>query len=409
MTASIYPPPASGSWLDVDLQALCDNAASLRARAGVPLIAMVKADGYGLGAVAVARALGAAFADPAFRAEHTQFAGDLLWGLGIATLAEAKVLRDAGCTARILCCTPLLPAEFVDAIALDVRPSLHTPAAIEYWVAQRGGAWHLPIDTGMARAGVRWDEVAALRPALSQALQAGRAPEGMFTHFHSAEVEDGSRETQEARFADAGSMLREMLPASLLIHTDNSAAIAMRGVAVRSAATLVRPGIAIYGAQQLATLALQQTVHLRARIVDVRDVFVGEGVGYGATYVAAGMRRIATVPVGYGDGYRRHLSNRGEGLLRGVRIPVVGRVSMDMTTLDVTGVPAVVGDVITLIGADGGQLLTTDEVAARGGLSPYELLVGLRLRLPRLYRDLAGMRDRDASRPTAAYPPLRLA
>jgi alanine racemase len=110
-------------------------------------------------------------------------------------------------------------------------------------------------------------------------------------------------------------------------------------------------------------------------------------VGYNATWTANGTRRIATVPVGYADGYRRHLSNLGEGVLHGRRCPVVGRVSMDMTMLDVTDVPCNVGDIITLLGTSDGVTLTTDAIAERGALSPYELLVGLRLRLPRLYRD----------------------
>lgn len=383
MTASIYPPSSAHptsklhAWVEVDLDAVRYNAERLRARAGVPLIAMVKADGYGLGAIEVARTLGAAFAE-----EHDHHQDEsFLWGLGVATVAEARALREAGCTSRILCCTPLSSEDLVHAVALDVRPSLHSAADIESWASLGGGAWHLSIDTGIARAGVRWDRVDELRATLKH-----HAPEGVFTHFYAAEQADGSRELQESRFAEARSALASLLPASVLIHSDNSAAIAVRGV---SDASLARPGIALYGACNHVALELKQTVHLRARIVDVRDVHAGESVGYGATWSPTETRRIATVPVGYADGYRRHLSNRGDALVLGQRCPIVGRISMDMTTLDVTGVECAIGDVVTLIGADGAHTLTTDSVAEQGELSPYELLVGLRLRLRRVYMSSA--------------------
>jgi alanine racemase len=128
---------------------------------------------------------------------------------------------------------------------------------------------------------------------------------------------------------------------------------------------------------------------LRARIVEVRTILDGETVSYGATWRANGARRIATVPVGYADGYRRALSNRGVALLGGRRIPVVGRVTMDMTMLDVTDTDAALGDVVTLLGRDGRDVITVAELAERGELSPYEVLTGLRSRLPKLYREAA--------------------
>jgi len=372
MTASIYPAIASGSWLEIDLDAIRFNAKRLYERAGVPLVAMVKADAYGLGATEVARALGTGFGSDA----HVQ-PPCLMWGVGVATIAEAVQLRANGCLTRILCCTPLLRSDFEEAIRQRVRASLHVAQDIAAWASLGGGPWHLSVDSGMARAGVRWDEVAAL----SDVLRA-HPPEGVFTHFHSAEVEDGSRQRQDARFQQARASLADVLPADTLIHTDNSAAIASGG---HSAADLVRPGIALYGAQNHPSLQLRQVVHLRARIVDVRDVRGGESVGYGATWKAPSTRRIATVPVGYGDGYRRNFSNRGEAIVRGERCNVVGRISMDMTTIDVTGVGCGVGDVVTLLGTADDLTLTTDAVAASAELSPYELLVGLKLRLPRYY------------------------
>jgi alanine racemase len=166
----------------------------------------------------------------------------------------------------------------------------------------------------------------------------------------------------------------------VLRHSDNSAGIASR--ARLSPGSLARPGIAVYGGMFSALLGLRQVVHLRARVVDIRDVTPGETVSYGATWTAARPSRIATISAGYADGYRRHLTNRGEVLLGGVRCPVAGRVTMDMIMVDVTDVPCAVGDVATLIGTDGAATVSTEQVAEMAQLSPYELLVGLALRVP---------------------------
>lgn len=360
------------AWLDIDLSALRHNAAQLRARAGVPLLIMVKANSYGLGAEAVCRALGAPFGDAG--------GPDAPWGLGIASLDEASALRAAGCTARIVCCTPLLSGELADAQALNVRPALHRPEDIRAWQAIGGGPWHLSIDTGMARAGVRWDAVDALVDVVREV-----PPEGVFTHFHSADESLASRELQDARFDAALHELRTVRPAQWLEHRDNSGGIASRRD--RSPGQLARPGIALYAGLFAEALGLRQVVHLRARIVDCRDVHAGESVSYGATWLAPTSRRIATLSAGYADGYRRHLSNAGQVLVHGVRCPVVGRVTMDMTMIDVTDVPAQVGDIATLIGRDGDGELSTEFVATLGGVSPYELLVGLPLRVPAVYHD----------------------
>ena len=402
MTSSIYPegPGALGrsqeeraealtwrAWLDVDLDAVRRNAERLRDAAGAPLIAMVKANAYGLGVVPVASTLGATFEHGAALATDVSSVAkqdDLLWGLGVAALDEARSLRFHGCTSRILLTSPTLPQEHAEAIALDVRVALHRREDIRAWRAQGGGAWHLSIDTGMARGGARWDALAELREVVREA-----PPEGVFTHFHSADVEDGSRLEQERRFDDALSTLGDALAPDALVHTDNSAAIAARAAGgVRSPGNLARPGIGLYGANVLPGLPLEQTIALRARVIDLRDLQHGESVSYGATWRADGARRIATIGIGYGDGYRRAFSNHGRVLLRGRQVPVVGLVTMDMTMLDVTGVPCEIGDVVTLVGEDGvGTSMTnsTDAVAASGVLSPYELLTGLALRVPHRY------------------------
>jgi alanine racemase len=320
---------------------------------------MVKADGYGLGGLRAAMAL--EVLEP--------------WGYGVATVTEGDELRRGGITRPIVVFTPILRTE-IDALRrADLTPALGDPAVIESW-ARTGRPWHLQIDTGMGRAGMRWDAVGSHRELLARA-----APIGVFTHFHSSELEDDSRDEQERRFAAA---LAELPVTPELVHVENGAAVERRAPSPWS---LCRPGIFLYGVANVegGPLVPEPVAAVRARIVELRTIPEGESVSYGATWRAKGERRIATIPVGYADGYRRSLSNRGEALLNGQRIPVAGRVTMDMTMFDVTGTDAALGDLVTLLGRDGGDLITIAELAERSELSPYELLTGLRERLPRRY------------------------
>ncbi|HEX6535414.1 MAG TPA: alanine racemase [Gemmatimonadaceae bacterium] len=353
--------PTTRAWVEIDLGALRRNGAALAARAAA-ILPMVKADAYGLGAVPVARAL-------------ERLAP---WGYGVATVGEGIELRSAGIGRPVLVFTPVVREELSAVRDAGLTPSLSSAGDVRCWAALSGGPWHLAIDTGMSRAGVRWDAVHALRDAV-----AACPPEGAFTHFHSAELDDASMPEQLARFEDA---LAQLPARPRLVHAENSAALAR---AERSCWSLARPGIFLYGVSSGpgARLRPEPVVALRARVVEVRDVRAGESVSYDATYRADGARRIATLAVGYADGYRRALSNRGVALVRGRRVPVAGLVTMDMTMVDVTGVACEAGDVATLIGADGAERMDVETVAAIGGISPYELLTGLRGRLPRVYRE----------------------
>jgi alanine racemase len=297
------------------------------------------------------------------------------WGFGVATVTEGDELRRGGITRPIVVFTPILRNE-IDALRrADLTPAIGDPAVIESW-ARTGRPWHLQIDTGMSRAGLRWDLVAQHRSLLERAR-----PAGVFTHFHSAELDDESRDVQERRFDEALAALPERPP---IVHAENGAAVERRSP---SRWTLCRPGIFLYGVQSVAgsSLVPEPVVSVRARIVELRTIAHCETVSYDATWRADGERRIATLPVGYADGYRRALSNCGVALLGGQRIEVAGRVTMDMTMFDVTNTDAALGDLVTLVGRDGHELLTVGEVAALGELSPYELLTGLNSRLPRRY------------------------
>ena len=355
-------PSASRAWVEVDVAALERNARHVARLAGVPLLPMVKADAYGLGAVAVVRVL-------------ERIAP---WGYGVATVREGEELRDAGIERPVVVFTPLLPPDFAAARAARLTPVIGDPGTIGAWLETGAGAWHLGIDTGMSRAGVPWREIGRVA-----ALCERHPPEGAATHFHSAQRDDGTRDVQEQRFRDAVAALPVRPP---LLHAENTPALERRH---HSRYDLARPGLYLYGVGSGIAPAPAPVAHLRARIVEVREVGPGDTVSYDGAYRADGPRRIATACVGYADGYRRALSDRGVALLHGRRVPVAGLVTMDMTMLDVTGVPCALGDVVTLLGSDGGDVLTAEEVAALGALSPYELLTGLRARLPRHYVEAA--------------------
>jgi alanine racemase len=349
------------AWVEVDLGALRRNGALLARRSAVPLLPMVKADAYGLGAVPVARALETL--NP--------------WGYGVATIEEGEELRAAGIERPIVLFTPVLAEDLPAARAARLTLALSERAEIARWAAL-GGSWHLSIETGMNRGGVRWDEVDRLLPTL-----AAHPPEGAFTHFHSAERADGSREEQERRFANA---IARLPARPAILHCENSPALERGGASPWS---VVRPGVFLYGVgcSHDAEVRPEPVAALRARIVALRKIEDGETVSYFATYRAVGRRTIATVSVGYADGYRRSLSNRGLALVRGRRAPVAGLVTMDMTMIDVTDVPCEVGDVVTLLGRDGEEEIPIEAMGVASDLSPYELLTGLRLRLPRSYTD----------------------
>jgi len=349
--------------VEIDLGALQRNGAAVARRAGVPLLPMIKADAYGLGAKGALRAL--EVLEP--------------WGYGVATVIEGEELRDLGVSRPIVIFTPLLDGELTRARTARLTPTLGFPREIEAWLRAGGGAWHLAIDTGMSRAGIPWREIDKIAQ-----LTALAPPEGAFTHFHSAELNDGTLGAQESLFRDA---IARLPSRPRLLHAENSAAIARKG---RSAWDLVRPGIFLYGVGSGSTAAIQPepVVHLRAPVVEIRALEAGDTVSYDATLRVERAARIATLAIGYADGYPRSLSQVGSVLVGGTLAPIAGVVTMDMTMIDVTTVKCDVGDVVTLIGRSGNTVLTVERVADAASMSPYELLTGLRSRVERTYTGL---------------------
>ena len=354
----IYPLPPR-AWLDVSVAALRQNAMEMRRRTGLPLIPMVKANAYGVGVAGVVAALESL--EP--------------MAYGVASVAEGEGLRELGVVRPVIVFTPVLAEEHARAAAADLTLALGDAASISAW-AHTGKPYYLAIDTGMNRAGAAWRDVAAIGDVVRRS-----PPVATFTHFHSAESDDASVEEQVDRFLSGVASLGVDIP---LLHADNSAAAA-RGVDGHGRMGAIRPGVFLYGVGRGLGADARHVVSLRARIVDIRWIEPGDTVSYGATYTAKHRERIATASVGYGDGYPRALSDRATAMLHGSRIPQRGLVTMDMTMFDVTDVPCEIGDVITLIGGDGGAGLTIEGIAELAGMSPYEVLTGFAERLDRRY------------------------
>jgi alanine racemase len=365
----------SRAWVEIDLDALQQNFRAVRNAVGPrpAIIPMVKADAYGLGMQRVVRALEPL--DP--------------WGYGVATADEGAALRDMDVRRPILVCGPVAPQGVEQAAAAGLTLSISGIDALERWAvaAKRHGPldFHVEVDTGMGRAGFDWRET----PDWGNAVRAHTGSmlrwTGVFTHFHGADSADPTATlAQWERFQDA----LAQLPVSredLMVHAANSAA-ALRWPEL--AADAVRPGIFLYGGDPAPGAGVPRpaaVAAVRARLGVVREVPPGSTVGYGATHVSRGWERWGTVMIGYGDGVPRRLGNRGSAIVGGKVVPFVGRTSMDMIVVDISGVPdAEVGDVVTLIGRDGGCEIELDDVAELAETISYEILTGLRPRLPRV-------------------------
>jgi alanine racemase len=355
------------TWVDIDLGALVANARAFQAMAGAPLLPMVKADAYGLGAVPVARAL-----------ERVN-----PWGYGVATVEEGRELRQHGIARPILVFTPLMPFQLADCLAAGLRPCIGDAASLEAWVALSEAPFHLEIDTGMRRSGIPWDDAARIA-AIARVVEAARGWEGIFTHFHSSESDLPSVRLQWARLHEA---LRVLGRVPQFVHAANSGA----GIAdLVLEEDFSRPGIYLYGGR-VGNQEPHPVAAFRARVVAVRRIAGGEPVGYGATWRAPRSTTIATVAAGYADGLHRSLSRRGSIEIGGRVHPIAGPVTMDLTMVDVGDLPVRVGDVATIFGG----LVSLDDQAAAADTIGYELLATLGRRVIRRYRDGGPHRNRE--------------
>jgi alanine racemase len=359
----------------IDLKALAHNFRQALGRAGGrKVLAVVKAQAYGHGAIIVSKHLLGLGADM----------------LGVALVEEGRELREAGIDAPILVMGAVAPSQAKALVSLRLTPAVYTPAMAR---ALSGAARalktpvpvHVKIDTGMGRIGIAPEAA----PAFIEELRAleGLTVQGLMTHFADADLRDKQFASEQMnRFETLLGTLREKGVDVPLRHAANSAALLDYQ---RALFTMVRPGLMLYGYNPLEAetgAGLRPALSLVSRIAFLKKVPAGVPISYGRTFVTERESLIATVPIGYADGYSRGLSNKGEALVRGVRARVAGRVCMDMCMLDVTGVPGVSeDDEVVLIGQRGNERITADEIAAKTGTIPYEVLCGISGRVPRVY------------------------
>jgi alanine racemase len=376
---------APGSWAEVSLGRLRQNFRTLQQHVGneVTVCAVVKADAYGHGAVECSRAL---------EAEGAKW-------LGVNSLSEAIPLREAGVRSRILLMTGFWRGEEDEIIRLQLTPTVWDSGQIrslEEASAKVGGPAfpvHLKVDTGMGRLGVCLERL----PEVCSALASSRHVllEGVSTHLASSEVLDDSSVTEQlARFEQARHMLRDAGLTPALIHASNSCATIARREAWH---TMVRPGLALYGyylpfqragkEERSVGLEMKPILTWKTRILAVHRMASDRQLGYGGTYTTKGREDIAVLPVGYADGLNRQLSSQGRMIVRGCYAPIVGRISMDLTLVNVTGIPGVaVEDEVIVLGSSEGLTVDAQDHAQLANTIAYETLCSISHLVPRKYR-----------------------
>ena len=358
------------SWVEVSLGTIRSNLRAVRALVGesAEIMPVVKADAYRHGAVEVSRAL---------EAEGVPW-------LAVSNVEEGVVLRQAGIRARILVMADFLPGERAALAEFSLTPVIHSLEDI----ALAQGPYHLKIDSGMGRLGTR-----AAPEAVVRAVSAGPAQlEGLMTHFaSSANYTSPQTAEQIARFEAVLEALRAAGLAPRYVHSSATIPVAYKR---RDAwGTLVRPGHAIYGyvspargSAPSAGLRVRPALTWKASVLSVKDLEAGALVGYGGMYKTEKPTRIAVIAAGYADGIPHRLSNRGNVIARGRLAPIIGAVSMDLTTVDVTGCPELkVGDSVMLLGSEGGVSIDAQQIARQAGTISYSVLCGISARVKRVY------------------------
>ena len=366
---------------EIDLGAIRDNFAAMRGRLrdDTKMIAVVKTDAYGHGAVRIAEMM-----------EPEAY----IWGFAVATTEEAVELRRAGIRKPILCLGFVFPQDYDLLVRLQIRPATFKLSMARQLseAASRAGMIlpvHLAVDTGMGRIGFQVCEEDA-DEAAEIAKLSNLKVEGLFTHFARADERDkGYTQEQFRKYCRFEQMLEERGVSIPLRHAANSASIMeLPGTHLDA----VRAGITIYGIYpsdevDRNLMPMKPAMSLISHICYIKKVPAGTSISYGGTFVTERESRIATIPVGYGDGYPRSLSNKGSVLIRGRRAPIVGQICMDQFMVDVTEIEAEEFDRVTLLGQDGKDAVTADELGRLSGRFPYELVCDISKRVPRVYVD----------------------
>lgn len=363
------------TYVTVDLDAIEHNIEAIRKKAGVPVMAVVKADAYGHGAIPVAKLL-----------------EDKCAFFGVSSISEAMELRGAGIQTPILILGHTPSAAFSLAIEHDIRPSIFSLDGARTLSKEAGklhktARFHFAVDTGMSRIGFPMCGESA-----DQCAEAARLPnvfaEGLFSHFATADSADLSRaKVQAQRFDLFISMLRQRGVEIPICHLNNSAGL----MNFPNSYDMVRSGIVTYGLYPSREvdprqLPLTPALTWRSRVTHLQELPAGREIGYGGTYVTTKTTRVATIPVGYADGYRWGLSGKFHVLIHGQRAPILGRVCMDQMMVDITHIPDVaIGNKVVLIGQHESERITAEEIAEAAGSFNYEFLCGISRRVPRYY------------------------
>lgn len=359
----------------IDLDVIQRNFSAVRQKAGVPVMAVIKADAYGHGAIQVARLL-----------------QDQCAFFGVSSMLEALELRQAGLETPILILGHTPSSAFPVAVRQGIRPAIfHYEDALALSRAAREAGvtapFHFAVDTGMSRIGFQADAAAAELCAKIAALP-GLKAEGLFSHFATADCEDLTRSREQARRFDAfDQMLKQRGVQIPIRHLDNSAGL----MNFPSHYDMVRSGIVTYGMYPSAEvsrslLPLEPALQWLSRVTHVKTLEPGREISYGGTFVTARKTVVATVPVGYADGYRRSLSGRFYVLIRGKKAPILGRICMDQMMVDVTDIPGVqVEDKVVLVGKYAEEEITMEEISAAADSFNYEFVCGISRRVPRIY------------------------
>ena len=359
----------------IDLDQISANFKAIADKVKVPVMAIIKADAYGHGAIQVAR--------------HLQ--GQCSF-FGVSSMLEALELRKAGIDTPILILGQIPPSAFATAIEQNIRPSIfryEDGVALSETAVKLGkdAPFHLAVDTGMSRIGFQATEESA--DICGEICRLPRLiPEGIFSHFATADCEDLTKAKAQGKLFDAFCEMLNARGVDIKIrHMDNSAGI----MNFENHYQLVRAGIVLYGlypSDQVnpLDLPLQPALRWNSRVTHVKTLEAGREVSYGGTYITQKPTVVATVPVGYADGYRRSLSGKFHVLIRGKKAPILGRICMDQMMVDVSEIPDVsVGDSVTLVGADGENVITMEEIAAAADSFNYEFVCGISRRVPRFY------------------------
>ena len=363
------------TYVKIDLDAIAANIDTVREKAGVQVMAVIKADAYGHGAIQVARLL----------QDKCDF-------FGVSSILEAMELRRAGFYSPILILGHTPVSAFPAAVQAEIRPTIfHYEDALalsnEAARQEKTAAFHFAVDTGMSRIGFQVTEEDADLCAKIAGLPYLQA-EGIFSHFATADCKDLSKSHRQAELFDRFVEMLEARGVKIpLRHMDNSAGL----MNFENHYEMVRSGIVTYGLYPSedvakAHLNIRPALQWLSRVTHVKELPAGREISYGGTYVTTKPTRVATVPVGYADGYRRSLSGKFYVLIRGKRAPILGRVCMDQMMVDVTDIPGVsLNDKVVLVGRSGEEQITVEQIAAAADSFNYEFICGISRRVPRVY------------------------